>query len=88
MLLPALLQSYGYGPAQGSINTGDATAVGNDSETFGIRQVAMAASSGDGQVDIVQNVLVANMGAAAANTGGNTLGNCQAPLIPRLPMQW
>ncbi len=74
MLLPALLQSYGYGPAQGSINTGDATAVGNDSETF-IRQVAMAASSGDGQVDIVQNVLVANMGAAAANTGGNTLGN-------------
>ncbi len=74
MLLPALLQSYGYGPAQGSIDTGNATAVGNDSETF-IRQVAMAASSGDGQVDIVQNVLVANMGAAAANTGGNTLGN-------------
>ena len=74
MLLPALLQSYGYGPAQGSINTGNATAVGNDSETF-IRQVALAASSGDGQVDIVQDVLVANMGAAAANTGGNTLGN-------------
>jgi LPXTG-motif cell wall-anchored protein len=74
MLLPALLQSYGYGPAQGGINTGNATAVGNDSETF-IRQVAMAASSGDGQVDIVQDVLVANMGAAAANTGGNTLGN-------------
>ena len=74
MLLPALLQSYGYGPAQGSINTGDATAVGNDSETF-IRQVAMAASSGDGQVSIVQDVLVANMGAAGANTGGNTLGS-------------
>ena len=74
MLLPALLQSYGYGPAQGSINTGNATAVGNDSETF-VRQVAMAASSGDGQVDIVQDVLVANMGAAGANTGGNTLGN-------------
>ena len=74
MLLPALSQSYGYGPAQGSINTGNATAVGNDSETF-IRQVAMAASSGDGQVDIVQDILVANMGAAAANTGGNTLGN-------------
>ena len=74
MLLPALLQSYGYGPAQGSINTGNATAVGNDSETF-VRQVALAASSGDGQVDIVQDVLVANMGAAGANTGGNTLGN-------------
>ena len=26
MLLPALLQSYGYGPAAGSISTGDATA--------------------------------------------------------------
>ena len=74
MLLPALLQSYGYGPAQGSINSGNATAVGNDSETF-VRQVAMAAASGDGQVDIVQDVLVANMGAAGANTGGNTLGS-------------
>jgi hypothetical protein len=73
MLLPALLQSYGYGPAAGSIDTGDATAVGNDSDTF-VRQVALAASSGDGVVDIVQNVLVANMGAAAANTGGNVLG--------------
>ena len=73
MLLPALLQSYGYGPAAGSIASGDATAVGNDSDTF-IRQVALAASSGDGVVDIVQSVLVANMGAAGANTGGNSLG--------------
>jgi hypothetical protein len=73
MLLPALLQSYGYGPAAGSITTGDATAVGNDSDTF-VRQVALAASSGDGVVDIVQDVLVANMGAAGANTGGNVLG--------------
>jgi hypothetical protein len=73
MLLPALLQSYGYGPAAGAISSGDATAVGNDSDTF-VRQVALAASSGDGVVDIVQNVLVANMGAAAANTGGNVLG--------------
>lgn len=74
MLLPALLQSYGYGPAQGSISSGDATAVGNQSQTF-TRQVAMAASSGDGIVDITQDVLVANMGAAAANTGGNSLGS-------------
>ena len=73
MLLPALLQSYGYGPAAGSISTGDATAVGNDSDTF-VRQVAMAAASGDGVVDIVQQVLVANVGAAGANTGGNVLG--------------
>ena len=73
MLLPALLQSYGYGPAAGSISTGNATATGNDSDTF-IKQVALAASSGDGVVDIVQQVLVANMGAAGANTGGNSLG--------------
>ena len=79
MLLPALLQSYGYGPAGGSINSGNATAVGNDSDTF-IRQVALAASSGDGVVDIVQQVLVANMGAAGANTGGNTLGGGVATL--------
>jgi len=74
MLLPALLQSYGYGPAQGSITSGDATAVGNQSETF-VQQIAMAAASGDGVVDIVQDVLVANMGIAGANTGGNSLGS-------------
>jgi hypothetical protein len=79
MLLPALLQSYGYGPAVGSISTGDATATGNDSDTF-VRQVAMAAASGDGVVDIVQQVLVANVGAAGANTGGNTLGGGVATL--------
>ena len=81
MLLPALLQSYGYGPAAGSIATGDATAVGNDSDTF-VRQVALAASSGDGVVDIVQDVLVANMGAAGANTGGNVLGGGIQTLTP------
>lgn len=79
MLLPALLQSYGYGPAAGSIGTGNATAVGNDSDTF-IKQVALAASSGDGVVDIVQQVLVANVGAAGANTGGNVLGGGVATL--------
>ena len=81
MLLPALLQSYGYGPAAGSISTGNATATGNDSDTF-IKQVALAASSGDGVVDIVQQVLVANMGAAGANTGGNSLGGGVATLTP------
>ncbi|MET0459611.1 MAG: LPXTG cell wall anchor domain-containing protein, partial [Ilumatobacteraceae bacterium] len=74
MLLPALLQSYGYGPGQGSSSSGDAAAVGNESQTF-TKQVAMAAASGDGVVDIVQDVLVANMGAASANTGGNTIGS-------------
>ena len=86
MLLPALLQSYGYGPAQGSINSGNATAVGNDSETF-IRQVALAASSGDGQVDIVQDILVANMG-ARRRTRAATRSATSAPLIPRRPMRW
>lgn len=79
MLLPALLQSYGYGPAVGAISTGDATATGNDSDTF-VRQVALAAASGDGVVDIVQQVLVANVGAAGANTGGNVLGGGVATL--------
>ena len=81
MLLPALLSSYGYGPGAGSVGTGDATAIGNDSETF-VKQVAMAASSGDGMASIVQEVLVANMGVAGANTGGNTLGGRYADLDP------
>ena len=81
MLLPALLSSYGYGPGAGSVGTGNATAVGNDSETF-VKQVAMAASSGDGMASIVQEVLVANMGVAGANTGGNTLGGRYADLDP------
>ena len=74
MLLPALLQNYGYGPAQGTIGSGDATATGNESQTF-TKQVALAAASGDGIVDITQDVLVANMGVAGANTGLNTLGS-------------
>ncbi len=81
MLLPALLSSYGYGPGAGSVGTGNATAVGNDSETF-VQQVAMAASSGDGMASIVQEVLVANMGVAGANTGGNALGGRYADLDP------
>ena len=81
MLLPALLSSYGYGPGAGSVGTGNATAVGNDSETF-VQQVAMAASSGDGIASIVQEVLVANMGVAGANTGGNALGGRYADLDP------
>ena len=84
MLLPALLQSYGYGPGAGSgaVNTGDATAIGNQSETY-VAQIAAAASSGDGLNSIVQEVLVANMGAAGANTGANTLGGARASLDPQ-----
>jgi hypothetical protein len=77
MLLPALLQSYGYGAGAGTIATGDATAVGNRSQTF-VQQLAMAVATGDGVASIVQDVLVANMGAAGANSGGNALGTREA----------
>jgi hypothetical protein len=80
MLLPALLSSYGYGPAgSGTVTSGDASAVGNDSETY-VAQIAAAASSGDGINRIVQEVLVANMGVAGANTGVNSLGQGIATL--------
>ena len=46
-------------------------------------QIAAAASSGDGLNRIVQEVLVANMGAAGANTGANTLGGARASLDPQ-----
>jgi LPXTG-motif cell wall-anchored protein len=84
MLLPALLQSYGYGPTAGSgtIGSGNASAIGNQSETY-VKQMAMAASSGDGINQIVQEVLVANMGVAGANTGGNGLGADRASLDPQ-----
>ena len=64
-----------------SIGTGDATAIGNRSETY-IHQFAEAAASGDGIATIIQDVLVANVGAAGANTGGNVLGGRYASLDP------
>ena len=81
MLLPALLQSFGGTSGSGTIGTGDATAIGNRSETY-VHQLAEAAASGDGIASIVQDVLVANVGAAGANTGGNVLGGRYASLDP------
>jgi len=81
MLLPALLQSFGGTTGSGTIGTGDATAIGNRSETY-VHQLAEAAASGDGIASIVQDVLVANVGAAGANTGGNVLGGRYASLDP------
>ena len=81
MLLPALLQNFAGSSGQGVIGTGDATAIGNRSETY-VHQLAEAAASGDGIASIVQDVLVANVGAAGANTGGNTLGGRYASLDP------
>ena len=74
MLLPALLSSYGYGPGSGSIDAGDATAIGNRSETY-VQQLVGATASGDGVVDVTQDVLVANVGGAVANSGLNALGS-------------
>jgi LPXTG-motif cell wall-anchored protein len=74
------LQSYGYlGAGYGEIGTGNASAVGNRSETY-VQQIAAAVASGDGVASIVQDVLVANVGAAGANTGGNQLGRSIADL--------
>jgi hypothetical protein len=81
MLLPALLSTYASSAGAGSIDTGNATAIGNDSETY-IKQLAMAANSGDGIASIIQNILVANVGAAGANTGGNSIGGGYASLSP------
>ncbi len=44
--------------------------------------MAEAAASGDGIASIIQDVLVANVGAAGANTGGNALGGRYADLDP------
>jgi hypothetical protein len=81
MLLPALMQSFVGSGGQGQIGTGDATAIGNRSETY-IHQLAEAAASGDGIASIIQDVLVANVGAAGANTGGNVIGGRYASLDP------
>jgi LPXTG-motif cell wall-anchored protein len=82
MLLPALLDSYGYGVGSGSVATGDATAIGNQSETY-VQQVARATASGDGTATIDQEVVIANVGAAGANTGGNVLGGTTRTLDPQ-----
>lgn len=81
MLLPALMQSFVGTSGQGQIGTGNATAIGNESETY-VHQLAVAAASGDGIASIIQDVLVANVGAAGANTGGNVIGGRYANLDP------
>ncbi len=82
MLLPALLQSYGYGAGSGSVQSGDATAVGNRSATY-VAQVATATAAGDGVAVIDQDVVVANVGGAGANSGGNVLGGTTRTLDPQ-----
>jgi LPXTG-motif cell wall-anchored protein len=77
LILPALLASVSAGDgtgAGGTILAGDATAIGNSSKTY-IDQNAVATASGDGTASISQDVIVANVGAAVANTGANQLGS-------------
>ncbi len=81
MLLPALTQSFTATSGSGTIGAGDATAIGNRSETY-VHQIAEAAATGDGIASIIQDVLVANVGAAGANTGGNAVGGRYADLDP------
>ena len=81
MLLPALMQSFTASGGAGTVGTGDATAVGNRSATY-VHQLAEAAASGDGIASIIQDVLVANVGAAGANSGGNALGGRYGDLDP------
>lgn len=76
MLLPALLQSYGIGVGSGTIDTGSAQAIGNQSETY-VQQQVGAMAAGSGVANVTQDVLVANMGGAVANTGFNSLGTLQ-----------
>ncbi|MEZ5220444.1 MAG: LPXTG cell wall anchor domain-containing protein [Ilumatobacteraceae bacterium] len=69
LLLPSLLSSGGAG----SVTTGDATAVGNQSTTA-IAQHGAVTATGDGVASIDQHVAVANVGVAIASTGGNGTG--------------
>ena len=74
LLLPSLLASYEAEAAgAGSVSTGTATAIGNQSATY-IDQTASATASGDGTASVEQQVIVANVGGAFANTGGNRHG--------------
>ena len=77
LILPALLASVNTGDgtgAGGTIASGEATAIGNRSETY-IDQNEIATASGDGTASISQDVIVANVGAAVANSGANQLGS-------------
>ena len=74
-LLPAMLAPDADPPggaSAGSVATGDAVAIGNRSTTV-ISQQATAAAAGDGSVVIEQRAVVANVGAAVANTGSNVV---------------
>ena len=74
LILPALFAAADSptGPGAGAISTGDATAIGNRSNTK-VLQVAVGEAD-SGSVDIRQDVMVVNAGAASATTGNNAIG--------------
>lgn len=75
LLLPGLVAATTAptpGPG-GAVSTGSATAIGNRSTTL-IDQSAVAAATDDGSVSISQQVVVANVGAAFADSGSNAIG--------------
>ena len=84
LILPALLASAdsASGPGAGTVSTGDATAIGNRSNT---RVLQMAVGEADsGSVHIRQDVMVVNAGAASATTGNNSIsaGDRRSALAP------
>ena len=71
LLFPSLLAATtGTSTGTGAVTTGDATAIGNRSTTS-IDQSATATAAGDGSAVVGQQVVVANMGIAIADTGSN-----------------
>lgn len=84
VLLPSLLASYAAdasGASGGTVATGDATAIGNQTSTY-VNQTATATATGDGNAVLQQQVVVANIGAAVANTGVNQSGATSQSLDP------
>jgi hypothetical protein len=70
LLLPALAAAPSVATGSGTGATGNASATGNQSVTQ-VSQTASASASGTGVASVDQQVVVANVGAAFANTGLN-----------------
>lgn len=64
----------------GSIGTGDASAIGNQSTTE-IEQLAVAAGTNGGELTIRQRAAVINLGLALADSGSNAIGGALAAAI-------
>ena len=64
----------------GTVRSGSAAAIGNQSTTD-VDQIANAIASGTGHVAITQQVLVLNLGIAVANSGANGVGEVALSLL-------